>query len=279
MEEMIRRISLQPSLGRIIEQPRKIYQSPDGSKFNIDIELKTFIHGYLSWSRRQPASLIVFAVQFACLRNHGTFKRMHLQIDFEDPPGIEATSNPAIISHAPFEFERQKITEIDVQQTAGVQHDFSATINLGGGKVGANEKVSHVKVENYKDIYFGKAAAATVINEKGIHSGVWWNVKQSTNPHAKDDAGIEPNCRFAVLLTRRDESDFQAHLRLAVDAGWRHRIENHFSQRIKVPGKEPDLTFSPATDHFEGNCTGIDRKRLGIFKDRAELQRLTLLIR
>jgi hypothetical protein len=268
-------ISMQPKLDRIIDRPRKIYQSPEGNNFNIDIELKTCVHGKLSRFKRQPASLIIIGVQFACLRKHGTFKRMRLQLDFEDFPGIKGTSHPEIVSHAPFEFERQNITEIDVQQTDGVQRDVSATINLGGAKGGANEKVSHVKVENYKDTYFGQAATATVTNEKGVHSSVWWNVKQSTNPHTKDDAGIQPSYRFAVLLTRQDDSDFQARLHLVVDAGWRHRVKNHFSQRMPVSGEGPNITFSPAIQHYEGNCTGIDRKRLGRFKDRAELQQLT----
>jgi hypothetical protein len=214
---IMRSISFPPKIERIIEQPRKIYQSPDGNKLKIDVDLKTCVHGYLSWSKRQPASLIIFGVQFTSLRNHGTIRRMHLQVDFEDVHGNTPSANPGIISYAPFEFERQNVPEINVEETKGGQ----TTINL----VRVNQGVTHLKVEKYKDVYFGKAAAETVVNDKGIHSGVWWNVKQSTNPHAKDDAGIEPNYRFAVLLTRRKDSDFQARLRLVVDAGWRHSVE------------------------------------------------------
>jgi len=272
---MMRCISFPPKIERTIEQPRKIYQSPHGNNFKIDIDLKTCIHGYLSWSKRQPASLMIFGVQFACLRNHGTIRRMHLQVDFEDLHGNTSSAHPGIISYAPFEFERQNVAEIDVEETRGVQSNVSATIDL----VGVNQGVTHSKVEKYKDVYFGKTAAETVVNDKGVHSGVWWNVKQSTNPHAKDDAGIEPNYRFAVLLTRRNDSDFQARLRLVVDAGWRHRVENTFSQKVTGAGKKPNLTFSPVTLHYEGNCTGINRKRLGRFKNRAELQRVTNSIR
>ena len=271
----MRCISFPPKIERIIEQPRKIYQSPDGNNFKIDVDLKTCVYGYLSWSKRQPASLIIFGVQFACLRNHGTIRQMHLKVDFEDIYGNTPPANPGIISHVPFEFERQNVKEIDVEETRGVQSNVSATIDL----VGVNQGVTHSKVEKYKDVYFGKAAAETVANNKGIHSGVWWNVKQSTNPHAKDDAGIEPNYRFAVLLTRENNSDFQARLDLVVDAGWRHTVKNNFSQKVTGAGKKPNLNFSPTTLHYEGNCTGINRKRLGKFKSCAELQKITHSIR
>lgn len=274
--EMIKRISLQQKIERVIARPRKIYQTSDGKHFNIDIELQTCIHGYLSRRGRQPASLLIFGVQFASLRKQGTFKRMHLRLDFQDSEGVKPATSPEIICHAPFELERQNITEINVQQTDGVRNSVFANINLAGGKSGGSKTISHSKVENYKDLYFDKGASATVANERGRHSGIWWNVKQSTNPHAKDDAGIESNYRFAVLLTRKNDSEFQVQLRLLVDAGWRHRVENHFSRGITVTGDNPDLNFSPVTRRYEGNCTGINRKRLGRFKDRAELKRLTL---
>jgi hypothetical protein len=273
--KMMRCISFPPKIERVIKQPRKAYQTPDGNNFNIDIELKTCVHGYLSWSKRQPASLIIFGVQLACLRNHGTIKRMRLQVDFEDMHGNTPSANPGVISHAPFEFERQNVSEINIEETRGAQSNVSATINLVGG----NHGVTHSRVEKYKELYFGKSAAATLVNDKGVHSGVWWDVKQSTNPHAKDDAGIEPNYRFAVLLTRKNDSDFQARLCLEVNAGWRHRVENNFSQKVTGAGKKPNLTFSPATLHYEGNCTGINRKRLGRFKSCAELQKVTHSIR
>jgi hypothetical protein len=255
--------------------PRKIYQTPDGKNFNIDIELQTCVHGYLSRTKKQPASLLIIGVQSACLRRHGSFKRMHLRVDFENLRGLAPTANPGIISHAPFEVQRQNITKIDVQQTDGVQDSIFANINIAGAKGGASKTVSHSKVESYKDLYFGQGASATISNEKGIHSGVWWNVKQSTNPHAKDDAGIESNHRFAVLLTRKDDSDFQARLCLLVDAGWRHRVENRFSGGMTFSAENPNLNFSPTIRHYEGNCMGIDRKRLGKFKDPAALSHLT----
>jgi len=52
-----------------------------------------------------------------------------------------------------------------------------------------------------------------------VHSSIWWNVKQSTNPVAKDNAGIKSDYRFAVLLTRLNNATFQARLNLFLDAG------------------------------------------------------------
>ena len=92
-----------------------------------------------------------------------------------------------------------------------MQHSIFANINLAGGKGGASKAVSQSKIENYKDLYFGKDISASVAKmRRELIPAVWLNVKQSSNPHAKDDAGIESNHRFAVLFTRKDYLDFQA---------------------------------------------------------------------
>lgn len=275
--EIIGRLSTQPKIHRVIEQPRKIYQTPDEKHFNIDIKLRTCVHGYLSWAKRQPASLIVFEVQFACIGRHGSFKRIKLRVDFEDLPGPGADASPNIISHAPFEFEeRENITEAQIQRTHGMQASASANINLVGGSGGAKLTLSREEISKHTAIYFGRGAAATVANDKGVSSGVWWNIKQSTNPVAKDDTGISPNYCFAVLVTRQDDADFQARLDLLIDAGWRHKAENHFSSKLPVKGQCPSLLFSPST-HYEGKSTGIDRNRLGRFKESVQLEQLTWL--
>jgi hypothetical protein len=105
---------LQPKPGGVFEWSRKIYQTLDGKNFNTDIELQICIHCYLSRGNKQLVSLLLFRVQFACLRKHSSFNRTHLRVDFEDSRGIEPTASPVIISHAPFELRRQSITEIDV---------------------------------------------------------------------------------------------------------------------------------------------------------------------
>jgi hypothetical protein len=202
---------------------------------------------------------------------------MKLQVDFENLLGAEAESGPEILSYAPFEFEeREKIAKVDIQKKHGVQACACANINLVGGNGGAKVTISREEISNFTSIYFGRGAAAIVANDKGVSSGIWWNVKQSSNPDAKDDAGIGPNYQFAVLLTRRDNADFQARLNLSVDAGWRYRIENHFSSKLTVKGQSPSLLFSPAT-YYEGTCTGIDRKRLGRFKKSNDLKQLAKL--
>jgi hypothetical protein len=79
------------------------------------MNLHTCVHGYLSWRKRQPACLIVFEVQLVCTGRLGTFKRIKLQVDFEDLPGTEAKTCPGIVSYAPFEFEeRQNISETQI---------------------------------------------------------------------------------------------------------------------------------------------------------------------
>jgi len=276
---MVRRLFLQPKVQRVLEKTRKLYQTPDGNNFNIDIELHTCVHGYLSW-KRQPASLIVFALKFMCIGKHGSFKRIKFRVDFEDLPGVAATTSPGIISHAPFESEEhQKVVEAKIQKKHGQKVSVSAGSNGTGINVngGIKFEASKEEISTYIAKYFSKGTSATVTNDKEVHSGIWWNVKQSTNPVAKDDAGIESDYRCAVLLTRENNEPFQARLNLLVDAGWRYKAQNMFSPNKTIHGESSTLSFSPAT-YLEGHCGGINRKRLGRFKG-AKLKQLTQLNR
>jgi hypothetical protein len=56
-----------PSRLRIKPQARKIFQTESDKSFRIDIDIATCVHGYLAPDKKQPASLIIFAVQFVCL--------------------------------------------------------------------------------------------------------------------------------------------------------------------------------------------------------------------
>jgi hypothetical protein len=129
---------------------------------------------------------------------------VHLRVDFEDSWGIEPTAIPVIISHAPFELQRQSITEIDVQQSDGVQDSIFANINLAGGKGGASKAVSQSKVENYKDLYFGKGVSATVANEKGTHSGglVECQAKLESAREGRRRYRVEPSIRGSLYPKR-----------------------------------------------------------------------------
>lgn len=198
-----------------------------------------------------------------------------MDLDFEEVDNNDNLSRPEIIAHAPY--VREEEHDISFKQIKRMfKTDFTthADINLAAGKAGMSETVSKQNEESFIKRYSGKAASNTRVNKKtGRKSAVWWNVKKSTDPDKSED-GINSNHHFAVLLTRDNKSDFQARIKLFVDAGWRYMAENGGSKVKKIDGKSPNLTFSPGT-WYEGKRQNIDRKRLGIFQNDDKLAELT----
>lgn len=200
-----------------------------------------------------------------------------MDLDFEEAD-VDASvqSQPEILAHAPYiNEEEQNVSYKHIKRIFKTEFTTHADISLVPGKAGVSEKVSRQNEENIIKRYSGKAASNTRINKSGKRSGVWWNVKKSTDPDKSED-GINSNYRFAVLLTRDNKFDFQVKIRLFVDAGWRFLAENGGWRVKKIDGCSPNLRFSPGV-WYEGNCQGIDRKRLGIFRNDGKLADLTKL--
>jgi hypothetical protein len=199
-----------------------------------------------------------------------------MDLDFE-AAGSNGISHPEIIAHAPFiNEEEQNVSHKQIQRIFKTEFTTHADINLIAGKGGVSETVSRQNAENAIKRYSGKATSNTRVDkETSKRSGVWWNVKESTDPDKSED-GINSNYRFAVLLTRDNKFDFQVRVKLFVDAGWRFLAENGGRRVKNIDGKSPNLRFSPGT-WYEGNCHGIDRKRLGVFLKDDELAELTKL--
>jgi hypothetical protein len=264
-----------PRTIRIKHKPRKILQTENDKNFRIDISVATCVHGFLTPDKKQPASLIVFAVQFVCLAKKGAFNRIQMDLDFEDVDGSDNPSYPEIIAHAPYIHEEEhNISYKQIKRMFKKDFTTHADIALVAGKAGISETITKQNEESFIKRYSGKAASSTRVDKKtGKQSGVWWNVKKSTDPDKSED-GINSNHHFAVLLTRVNKSDFQVRVRLFVDAGWRYLAENGGSKVKKIDGKSPDLRFSPEL-WYEGKCEGIDRKRLGIFHNDGKLTELT----
>ena len=179
---------------------------------------------------------------------------------FEDSRGIEPTASPVIISHAPFELRCQSITEIDVWQTDGAQDSVFANINLAGVKVEHGRRSPNQRLKTARIEILAKVLLQLLQMRREFIPA---SGEMSSNARIRTRRTTQvssPNYRLAVLFTRKNYLDFQAWLHLLVHVGWRHRVENRFSGRMTVSGVNPNLTFSPAVHHYEGNCTGIDRK-------------------
>ena len=142
--------------------------------------------------------------------------------------------------------------------------------------MGASLEVTDQRESNYKDRYFSKGSSSTRLNAQSSRSGIWWNVKKSSDPDARDDAGIKANYQFAVLLTRPHNDRFSAKLTLLVDAGWRFKTEIQIPQKVKdSKGASTSLVFSPEVWYEGTRLPGIERTRLGEFRKSDMLVKLT----
>jgi len=199
-----------------------------------------------------------------------------MNVGFEKMPGSEQSSVPIIIRHAPFVIEEQlKPTETATKKKEKKETAIYADINLIGGSAGIKETTTQEAETSSVRKYFGRGASGTVADDEGNNSSIWWNVKRSSDPNAtKDEVGVDANYRFAVLLTRQNKDDFRIRLKLFVDAGWRNKAKNLFSQTTIIKGELPSLIFRPRV-WYEGECEGIDRRRLGRFNEKGRLAELT----
>lgn len=185
---------------------------------------------------------------------------------------------------------------------------FDARLGFGTksakmGATGGVENTIGTKEETTgKYLYFGKGSSSTRPDASHRKCGVWWNVKKSSDPDSKDDAGIRPNYRFAVLLTRGHRTEtFEAHIQLTIKAGSARRSQM-FGPETAVSrpalmkrlseallgdevssAKLIPVVFDPKIKR-EGKCDGIDgkmidRKNLGKWADHERLAQLTLIRR
>ncbi|KUJ15913.1 uncharacterized protein LY89DRAFT_98879 [Mollisia scopiformis] len=257
---------------RSILHPFKVLQADPWKNFKIDIQLEKAVHGYLTPDRQQRASLLVFGVQLVSQRRKTPFKRLTLEAKLMETQG-SPSSRPEVLAHAPFVFEEAlKRCEIEVQNARRVKDHAAASFNVGGAKIGIGREVTRSRTSRSIHKYFAKGSSATTVDDDGKCSGIWWNVKQSTIPDAQDDAGIDPNYCFAILLTRErnDKAVFKVKINLEAHAGLSYLLENKFSHVIHVK----DLNVDPRTWHV-GPCRSIDRERLGHFLKPENLVALT----
>jgi hypothetical protein len=146
-------------------------------------------------------------------------------INIEKPP-----SQPKVIAHAPFVIQgRTNQTEIDVTAKRTNETKAGTGVKLPYFE-NANAEVTYtnsVEVERkFHERYYQKGASNKRCTPgSSTWTAVWWNLEESGNPEAKDDAGISPDHRFAVLIERASNAKFIVKIRLNIEAGWSYKKE------------------------------------------------------
>lgn len=267
----------------IIVPARRIYQSQWKAEFKVDIDIKCCVNGYLAKDKKQPATLIIFAAQLVCVEK-GTFNQFRMDVDFCDEDRSTNPCNPEVICTAPFstqEHMNELVTDVTVKAIRSVKKaaevNATACAGIPGAKVGTETQKTNEKEFKYKIRFFGKGSSGTRCDNSGRRNGVWWNVNKSSDPDAKDDAGITPNYLFAVLIKRtNDSAPFKARIRLTVKAGWAQKVEKILQILAGKSSMDSLEAFDPRTK-FEGKCEGIDRALLGKYLKEGELAKLTII--
>lgn len=123
---------------------------------------------------------------------------------------------------------------MQIERRKNVELTTQALLDVLGSKSGVGIRTSDETTTRTTRRYHGTGSSGTLANSEGRITGIWWNVKRSSDPDAGDDAGIAANYRFAILLTRESRrAEFRMGLEMVVDAGWKYKLESRFS-RIKV---------------------------------------------
>ena len=291
--------------------PRIIYSSDKTSNpvFNTTVTLLTCVHGYLAPDEKSAASLLVFKVNLSCFKRNRQLSRFAMDIEFSASAAAESTSEkvpksllsappPEVLEYAPHS-RRSKETVNDVEE--GRIREFSAPAELNAqsgiinGKFGTSYRDKKETKENSQHHYF-QHCSGIPRSQPGSDSpvAVYWNTKRSSQPHAKDDMGLDSEAFFAILLHRQDNSPFGARLKFWADGGKRNLFQ-HFLKSVdpkedlrrnmqKVrecaenQGEEKTfLNFDPEGVKYTGKCNSIQRTKLGRFREDDALEKLTEL--
>jgi hypothetical protein len=268
-----------------IVSARRLYQSPCNRDFKVDIDIKCCVNGYLAKDKKQPATLIIFAVQLDCVEN-GAFEQFRMEVDFYNKDGATNTCKPEVICTAPFSTQ-EHINELVRDVTEKTTHSVkwvaelnstiaNAYISAPALKLGVDSHDTNEKESKYKIHFFCKGSSNTRCDTLGRRNGVWWNVSTGSNRNAQDDRGIPTNYLFAVVIKRdSDSAPFEARVRLNYKASCAHRMQK-LLQILSCRPVETLVTFDPSMK-LEGKCEGIEREMLGRYIKEGELAKLTVI--
>jgi hypothetical protein len=226
------------------------------SKFHIDVEMVTCVHG--TWSDADPTkvSFIVFQCEFIG-RNEHIVHAVNLQWEFVNEPNTPP-SNPSVAARGPHISRIYNPDEVTVTDSYG----GNIALQGSGGPVAPSAGVNASRENQYKRNYFGevKSGKEHVSNADHRFSKVWWDYEQ--NKHKKD--GVSPGFRIAVLLKRENDSPFKGLFSVKkFSGGWKYDLEEKWNNyRGKtVPDIVDPVNFDPLQPSLGGK--GVVKDRLG----------------
>jgi len=247
-------------------QRRFIHVSSD-RKFNKTIEMVTCLHGWDTPQKNKAMTLIVVRFHLSCSTPNHRYKSVTLRFKFGENNVLNAStkSMPTVIAYAPF-VETARFGETDVARA--IRLTFEGT--LGVNQMATAEATAGFKREEaYNRKYFNEGTANPIINEDtGEMVGVKWYLEQN----AKQNDGVSPDFRVAVLLERAVHQDgsqpqFIGTLDLETEAGLLEDFRQGARRLFGLP-EDDDVIFDPTLPgQGNGNIGKALLKAIEQYKD------------
>jgi hypothetical protein len=230
------------------------------SKFHIDVEMVTCVHG--TWSEIDPtkASFIVFQCEFMGREDH-IVEEVNVQWEFvNDSSALGPPSNPSVAARGPHISRIYNPDEVNTTDNFGANAAVSGT----AGPVTPSAGINASRTNQFKRDYFGevKSGKEHVSNTDHRFATVWWDYKQ--NKHKKD--GVSPGFRIAVLLKRDNDSPFKGLFSITrFNGGWKYRVEEAWNKYWgrTVPDIVDPVNFDPDPTRPPLGGKGVVKNKLG----------------
>ena len=219
----------------------------DDSKFKVEVQLVTCVHGTFSPARPSPTSLIVFEYQLHCLEAKHVFKSVTTSFEFSEKeiltrsaPDPTEMATPSVIAYAPYAQRRFNTTTSEIGRKRG------AEIAAGAEFMPTNleSKLYREKEESHTQEYFEKSESGRHYKaEEKRHHKVWWKMTQNSS----QGHGISPAFRVAILLSRTSDSPFLGTFNIDIDGSFWFSVAQVFDRILGRASIDDPINFDPAS--------------------------------
>lgn len=226
------------------------------TKFNKTIEMVTCLHGWDTPKKNKAMTLIVVRFHLSCSTRGHRYKSATIRFKFgENMLNASAKSMPTVVAYAPF-VEATRFGETDVARTIRLTLEGTIGVNQ---MASAEAKASAEREETYNRRYFNEGTANPIIDKANEMVGVKWYLEQN----AKQNDGVAPDFRIAVLLQRAVHQDgsqprFIGTLDLETEAGLIEDFKQGTRRIFGLP-EDDDIIFDPT---LPGQANGTVGKAL-----------------
>ena len=244
------------------------------SPFKIQVLLRACIHGMMSKKSSKPASLMVFDYFVVGTKEGARFSSIDTSFEFGEyvsptgqPQASAEPALPSVVAFAPFE-EPVRFNLTKAEETNKKKGELKLSPQVAG--VGVGEVVLGGEKESKHDQrYFDRGLGGRHFEDERAYL-VWWNLIHNK----KQNLGVSPKFRVAILVERNGTAKFQAKFAIAARGSFGYKIEELKNKWIRKTAVDDPTFFDPNHPPM-GDLEGVDKDELGRLKIGAELSALS----